>query len=399
MEPLLCDRPLRRVGQRSGDAGRAAAGAPHRDTAAQEPPVGAVLVADPVLVLKVIRLAGEMRLERLLERHDVVGMDAVHPFLGTTDAGGRGQAEHRPPSAREVELLAPEIPLPQPVIRAFRREREPLFASLERVFRARSLRDVMPEQRHATDNGENSDLQNPRTRSGRQRKMRERPGAPIGQGLVDRSREVGLAQGWHRTDERTTQRSFTGTVQDAFEGIVPERDQAIAVDDGHALIQRFDDLATPVLFFEPVHVGAVRAVGEIQRYRGHRQDFPHPVVDHLNESHGEAGPDEVARTAPENAFRPRSIDRLSREERHDDLRRRALDEAIRRSTAAAIGTPCPGQMKWPIVPPSARCARPAACIATMTVAAFTSIRRDGCERCESVSPCVTVPAVATSIVA
>ena len=50
------------------------------------------------------------------------------------------------------------------------------------------------------------------------------------------------------------------------------------------------------------------------------------------------------------------------------------------TTAAAIGTPCPGQMKWPIVPPSARCAKPAACIATMTVAAFTSIRRGGCER-------------------
>ena len=69
------------------------------------------------------------------------------------------------------------------------------------------------------------------------------------------------------------------------------------------------------------------------------------------------------------------------------------------TTAAAIGTPCPGHVKWPIVPPSARCAKPAACVATMTVAAFTSIRRDGCERCESVSRCVTVPAIATSIVA
>ena len=69
------------------------------------------------------------------------------------------------------------------------------------------------------------------------------------------------------------------------------------------------------------------------------------------------------------------------------------------TTAAAIGTPCHGHMKWPSVPPSARCAKPAACVATMTVAAFTSMRRSGCERCESVSPCVTAPAVATSIVA
>ena len=134
-------------------------------------------MADPVLVLKVIRLAGEMRLERLLERSDVVGMDAVHPFLGTADAGGRRQANHRPPSAREVELLGPKIPLPQPVVRAFRREREPLFASLERVFRARSLGDVVPEQRHATDNGKDLDLQNPRARSGRQPQMRAASGA------------------------------------------------------------------------------------------------------------------------------------------------------------------------------------------------------------------------------
>ena len=181
-EPLLCDRSLRRVGQRSRDADRAPAGAAHRDTAAQEPPVGAVLVADPVLVLKVIRLAGEMRLERRLERDAMSSAwtRSIHSS-GRTDAGGRGQAEHRPPSAREVELLAPKIPLPQPVIRAFRGEREPLFASLERVFRARSLRDVMPEQRHAAGNGEDSDLQNPRTRGGRQPKMRERPRAPIGQ--------------------------------------------------------------------------------------------------------------------------------------------------------------------------------------------------------------------------
>ena len=72
-----------------------------------------------------------------------------------------------------------------------------------------------------------------------------------------------------------------------------------------------------MLFFESVQVGAVRTVDEIQWYYCYRQNF-----------HTDAGPDEVARTALENAFRPRSIDRLSREERHDDLRRSALYEAI-----------------------------------------------------------------------
>ena len=96
---LLSGRSLRRIGQRSCDAGRATADAPHRDTAAEEAPIRAVLVADPVLVLKVIRLAREMCFESLLERSDVVGMDTVHPFLGTADAGGFGQAKHCPPSA------------------------------------------------------------------------------------------------------------------------------------------------------------------------------------------------------------------------------------------------------------------------------------------------------------
>ena len=33
--------------------------------------------------------------------------------------------------------------------------------------------------------------------------------------------------------------------------VVPERDPAVAVDDGHALIQGVDDLPAAVLVFEP----------------------------------------------------------------------------------------------------------------------------------------------------
>jgi len=59
----------------------------------------------------------------------------------------------------------------------------------------------MPQQRHAIDNGENLHLQNPHARSGRQPKLRERPRTPAGQRIGDRSRELALAQGWHRTNE------------------------------------------------------------------------------------------------------------------------------------------------------------------------------------------------------
>ena len=60
-------RLLGRVGQRAGDAvGLRRPASFERDAAAEEPPVGAVLVADPVLVLEDLCRAGEMRVERCL---------------------------------------------------------------------------------------------------------------------------------------------------------------------------------------------------------------------------------------------------------------------------------------------------------------------------------------------
>ena len=183
--------PLRRLGQRSRDARPSGdrCRAPRQrgtGTAGRCRPrggSGARAESDPSVPARCASSAA-------LSADEVVGMDAIDPFLTATDAGGRGQAKHRLPSGRAVELLAPKIPLPQPVIRAFRREREPLFASLEGVFRARALRDVMPEQRHAIANGEHSDLQRPRTRTrtGSARCASVR-GVPTGQHLGDRARE------------------------------------------------------------------------------------------------------------------------------------------------------------------------------------------------------------------
>ena len=67
-------------------------------TATEKRSVSTVRVADPMLVLKVIRLTGEIRFEGFLERSDVVRMHAAKPFLGTADACGRGHANHGPPS-------------------------------------------------------------------------------------------------------------------------------------------------------------------------------------------------------------------------------------------------------------------------------------------------------------
>ena len=125
-----------------------------------------------MLVLKVRRLAREMRLERLLQSVDVVRMDPVDPFLRPTYACESRADQSSPSIALRSTTAGSKIPLPQPVIRTFRRKREPLFASLECVFGARPIGDVLPEQRDATANRKDFDLQNPRTRSRRQPDVR-----------------------------------------------------------------------------------------------------------------------------------------------------------------------------------------------------------------------------------
>src|SRR5262249_29165948 len=122
---VLRDRPLG-VGQRAGDPRRPAGRVADRDAAALKPQIGAVLVADAMLVLDVIVLPGAGRAERLLQRLDVVGMHAIEPARGAAVARRWRQADRRPPPRREVALLGPQIPLPQAVVGSFGEERQPL---------------------------------------------------------------------------------------------------------------------------------------------------------------------------------------------------------------------------------------------------------------------------------
>ena len=52
-----------------------------------------------------------------------------------------------------------------------------------------------------------------------------------------------------------------------------------------------------------LQMGGVGAVGEVEWHGGYRQDFPIAVVDHLDDSHRKARPDEVVRPA-EKTLRP-----------------------------------------------------------------------------------------------
>jgi hypothetical protein len=325
---LLGDRALGRVGQRAGDADRAPAGAAHRRAATQEAPIGSVLVTEPVLVMKMVRLAGDVRFERILERRDVVGVDAAHPFVEVSNARERRQTDHRAPAAREVALLGTNVELPQAVVRAFCREREAFFAAPERVFSARLLGDVAPQQRHAATAGEESDLEDARARGHRQPDQRQRPRIATLHCLFDRARQLGLGQRRQRDHERAIVRARTRTLQHACEGVVPRRNHALAVDGAPARFERAGHALRIRREGRSIRLRVVGAVGEEQRRRDHRQDFPGLAIDHLGERHRDAGADEVGGAAAEKILRPRTIDRRARNERHHDLGPDALDEAI-----------------------------------------------------------------------
>ena len=87
---------------------------------------------------------GEVNLQRFLEPGDVVGMHPLQPVFGTAHGGVRGEPDHRAPASGDVKLLAPQVPLPEPVVRTLRREHQPLRMPLDLVVGLRPLGDVVP---------------------------------------------------------------------------------------------------------------------------------------------------------------------------------------------------------------------------------------------------------------
>ena len=96
--------------------------------------------------------------------------------------------------------------------------------------------------------------------------------------IVDGSLQAAVLQHRQRLDQRAAQRLGARAVHHVFERVIPERDQAAAVDHRDAFVQRFDGSLAAVLVFDLAHVGAVGAVCEEQRERGDRQHFPESVI-------------------------------------------------------------------------------------------------------------------------
>ena len=79
LEPRLRFVTIGDVGLRSGHAGGGAVRVADRDAAAQHPAIGAGRRLNPVFVLEVRRLAGQVRAERRAQPFDIVGMHAIEP--------------------------------------------------------------------------------------------------------------------------------------------------------------------------------------------------------------------------------------------------------------------------------------------------------------------------------
>ena len=188
---LLGCRPLGDVGQRPREALRTPVRAWHRQGAAQAPPVGPVLVADSMLVLEDRRPSRQVRVERLLERHDIVGMDAAEPVLAAPRPGARRQADDGPPSRGHVELLGADVPRPQSVVRPFHGEREPLGD----LPVSRLLCDVVPQEHRAGAVGQDIDLDDAVARLGCQDQIPDAAHVRGLHGIDERVREFRRGQG------------------------------------------------------------------------------------------------------------------------------------------------------------------------------------------------------------
>jgi hypothetical protein len=234
-----------------------------------------------------------------------------------------------------------KVPLPPSIVRALGRQREPLLTPLERALGLCARGRVTPQQRQAAVNGEKRHVHSPRAGRGWQRDH-HCPRAPLRRRLVECLPELVVRQRGHRLHDGRPERPSARTPEDLFERIVPEDHAAAAVDDTHALAERFDHFTTTAVIGAAIEIVVVRSIHRHEWEKGNHEHFPRPVMDHLDQANSDAGPDDVTRTDAEQGFRPRAIDRPFRKQRQDEIRRSAGHDAVReRSGCDRRGLPWP----------------------------------------------------------
>ena len=126
-QPLLHELALAHVDDRAGHPG----GQPvllHRPPAGQHPGPGAVLAPDPVLVLEVGALRGQVGLQPALHPLQVQRMDPAEPLPGRVSDLFVLVAEQGLPAGREVDRAVDDVPVPQAAVGPLHGQRVALLA-------------------------------------------------------------------------------------------------------------------------------------------------------------------------------------------------------------------------------------------------------------------------------
>src|SRR4029453_15683713 len=161
-----------------------------------------------------------MKLEGFLQRRSVFLVHATRPLVRAADARRAGQPHHRQPASREIELLRAKVPFPQSIVRAFCSESEAFFVSLEYALGLRTHGDVLPQHGDAAGHRNDSDLD----RAWIFKAEGKVPNCFRGLRAVrfpDDFRQFGLLERPNRSRERPADRSFAGTLQNAFRRVLP----------------------------------------------------------------------------------------------------------------------------------------------------------------------------------
>ena len=105
----------------------------------------AKLMQEAMFVVQLIGLPVQMRLDRFPQLVEVIPMNSLQPVVELPDAASWRQTYEHSPPCREMDLLTSNLPFPEAIVGAHLHQREALLASLQRLFCARPIGDVVPQ--------------------------------------------------------------------------------------------------------------------------------------------------------------------------------------------------------------------------------------------------------------
>ena len=131
-EPLLEVLARRDVRHRTRDPQRAPLAVANDDPAAEHPDEEPFAVAEPVLAVEVLARASRLRRDIDLELREVAQVHAAEPLFRAGRQRVVDDADHLAPALGEIDLTRDEVPVPESVVRAARRQGVPLLALPQR---------------------------------------------------------------------------------------------------------------------------------------------------------------------------------------------------------------------------------------------------------------------------